>query len=85
MNNTGNVMWAVALIVVVAIIYSVLRYLYFIKHEHFVCPKCHYSFKPKMLKLIFSQNAVDGKIMRCPNCKKVVFLPPVKDSENKVI
>lgn len=79
MNGPGIInIIAIATIVVLSL-YSIFWHMRFMKREHFVCPKCHYEFKPKILKLILSQNAVDGKIMRCPQCKKVVFLKPVKD------
>ncbi len=77
MGNYFNT--TIYIVLFIIIIYSVFRYTYFIKHEHFVCPKCGCEFKPKAGKLIFSQNAVDGKIMKCPKCKNRVFLPPVKD------
>lgn len=82
MDDTQKIILRVALgILILAIISAIFRYTYFMKYEHFVCPKCHYIFKPKVLNLIFSENAVEGKIMRCPYCKIKSYMEPVKDKK----
>ena len=66
-------------LVAVAIFFAVIRYTYFMRHEHFVCPNCKNAFKPKLKALIFSTNAVTGKIINCPICGKKDYMEPVKD------
>lgn len=71
------------ILVLAAILYAAGVYLYFYKRQHFVCPKCGYAFKPKLLRMIFSVNAVSGKIIRCPHCNQKEYMEPVDDSRRK--
>lgn len=82
MNQVSNTIGHAALfLLLIAVVYTFFRYMYIMRYEHFVCPKCNYKFKPKVVTLIFSQNAVNGKIMKCPKCKEKVYLEPVKDNK----
>ena len=78
--NKTILIGAISLVVIV-ILYATFRYMYFMKHEHFVCPKCKNSFKPKVLALVFSTNAVEGKIIKCPHCGSKEYMEPVKDKK----
>lgn len=55
----------------------------FYKSEHFVCPNCGHCWKPPVRKLVFSVNAVEGKILRCPQCSEKVYVEPVPDKTAK--
>lgn len=68
------------MILAAALIWAAWRYWRFYQSEHFVCPKCSHCFKPPLLKLLFSANAVEGKIIRCPQCGEKEYMEPVKDS-----
>lgn len=78
--NQAILIGAISLVVLV-IAYAIIRYWYFMKHEHFVCPKCGCAFKPKVRSLVFSENAVEGKIIKCPKCGEKEYMEPVKDSK----
>ncbi len=66
-----------------AMIYAAVSYLRFYRREHFTCPKCGCSFRPKVLKMIFSVNAVEGKIIQCPNCGKREYMEPKQDRQEE--
>lgn len=80
MTGDDITLLAVGLLAVLACVYAALWYRHFYRHEHFVCPKCGYAFKPEVLKMIFSVNAVTGKIIRCPRCGSKEYMEPVKDT-----
>jgi predicted RNA-binding Zn-ribbon protein involved in translation (DUF1610 family) len=69
-------------IAALVIILATIRYWRFMKHEHFVCPKCGFSFKPKVHILVFSENAGEGKIIKCPKCGEKEYMEPVKDEKS---
>lgn len=75
-----NILILALFVLIIAIVYAVIRYIWFYKHEHFVCPKCNYQFKPKLIKMILSVNAVEGKIVICPNCGSKEYVEPIKDT-----
>jgi len=80
MGKTQEIILIIAIIVLIlAILLAAFRYRYFYKHEHFECPKCGYSWKPSILKMIFSENAVDGKVIKCPKCGDREYIEPAKD------
>lgn len=80
MENVGNIIMILALaLAAAAIIWAIFRYIYFYKHEHFECPHCGNKFKPKVLNMIFSVNAVEGKIITCPKCGEKEYMEPKKD------
>lgn len=62
-----------------AVMVVIFRYIYFYKKEHFVCPHCGNKFKPKILNMIFSVNAGEGKIITCPKCGEKDYMEPEKD------
>lgn len=66
-------------ILVAAVIAAAISYTHFYKYKHFRCPKCNHCFKPPVLKMIFSVNAVDGKIIRCPKCGEREYMEPEWD------
>ncbi len=47
--------------------------------EHFTCPQCGHRWKPPLGQMVFSVNAVEGKVLRCPHCGEKVYVEPVKD------
>ncbi|MGI5894655.1 MAG: hypothetical protein ACOX6P_08705 [Candidatus Merdivicinus sp.] len=67
------------LAIVLAIVGAALSYLHFYRREHLHCPKCGYDWKPPLLRMIFSVNAVDGKIIRCPRCGEKEFMRAERD------
>lgn len=82
MDTVNQTILTVAIsLVVLVILYTTFRYMYFMKHEHFVCLKCKTAFKPKILSLIFSTNAVEGKIIKCPHCGSKEYMEPVRDTK----
>lgn len=66
-------------VVIAAVIWAVVRYMFFYRHEHLECPSCKYHWKPPILKMIFAVNAVEGKIIRCPHCGNKDYMEPVRD------
>ena len=38
--------------------------------KDFVCPGCDHMFQVSTVKLITAKRTKDGKILRCPRCKK---------------
>ena len=38
--------------------------------KDFVCPECDHMFQVSTLKLITAKRTKEGKILRCPRCKK---------------
>ncbi len=62
-----------------ALFVAAARLFYFYKKEHFVCPKCGFYWKPSLLRMIASTNAVEGKVLYCPACHVKVYVEPVKD------
>lgn len=84
-KNPGIIIMYIAFfLLIICIIYMIFRLRYFYLHEHFKCPVCYHEFKPSLLKMLLSQNAVEGKIIRCPNCKKVKYVEPQKDFKGKI-
>ena len=80
MEEVGAVVLRIALAVLcVALLAAALRYLYFYRREHFVCPRCGYAWKPPLLRMLLSVNAVTGKVIRCPRCGAREYVEPVKD------
>ena len=69
-----QILLVVAILVLVVIVGAVWRYWYFYRREHLHCPKCGYNWKPPVLKMVFSVNAVDGKVIRCPACSRREFM-----------
>ena len=73
-----------AIIIVLAFIWAAVVLVRFYRTQHFVCPECGASFRPTLLKMIVSTNAVEGKVLRCPHCHKLVYVEPMKnESPNK--
>lgn len=71
----------VVLIVLTAVlIWAVFRYWYLEKRCHFVCPFCGKKFKPSVPKLVFSMNALNGKVLKCPACGSETYMEPERDS-----
>ena len=66
-------------VLLILLIWLVFRYTYIMKKFHFVCPLCEHKFKPKVYKLVFSMNAVNGKVLRCPNCGAATYMEPERD------
>lgn len=73
------ILWIAIGAVILAIVLATFSYWYFYKYQHFVCPKCGHSFKPPLVRMIFSVNAVNGKIIRCPRCGAREYMEPVRD------
>lgn len=69
--------------VLLVILWAAYQYRKFYKSEHFVCPNCGHCWKPPVRKLVFSVNAVEGKIIRCPQCSEKVYVEPVPDKTAK--
>ena len=38
--------------------------------KDFVCPECDHMFQVSTVKLLTAKRAKEGKILRCPRCKK---------------
>ena len=80
MKQVQNSIFVVVMIILaIVIIWAIYRYIKLYKQEHFVCPKCGYSWKPPVLKMIFATNAVEGKIIRRKNCNAKSYIEPTKD------
>ena len=80
MEEVNKAILSIAIIIlIIAVICAIISYSHFYKHEHFICPKCGYSWKPPILKMIFAENAVEGKIIKCPKCGSKEYIEPTKD------
>ena len=66
-------------VLVLALIWAAVVLVRFYRTQHFVCPGCRASFRPTLLKMIVSTNAVEGKVLRCPHCHKLVYVEPMKN------
>lgn len=60
-----------------AVVWFIVRTVRFYRKEHFLCPKCGCAFRPALRNWLFSVNAVEGKILRCPRCKEKEYMEPV--------
>lgn len=82
MKSVNIVILTIAVILLVAaVIYSILRWMYFHKCEYFKCPNCGYEFKPSTLKMILSGNlgsVGNSKILKCPHCMKKDLMELIK-------
>ena len=38
--------------------------------KDFVCPECDHMFQVSTLKLLTAKRTKEGKILRCPRCRK---------------
>ncbi len=38
--------------------------------KDFVCPECDHMFQVSTMKLLTAKRTKEGKILRCPRCKK---------------
>ncbi len=38
--------------------------------KDFVCPECDHMFQVNTLKLLTAKRTKEGKILRCPRCRK---------------
>lgn len=84
MDDVGKIIMIITIIIaVIAVIGAVIRYIYFYKKEHFECPHCGNKFKPNVLNMIFSVNAVEGKIITCPKCGEKEYMEPKKINKRK--
>ena len=80
METVQNNIFIIAMIILVlSIMVATYHYIKFYKKEHFVCPKCRHAWKPPVLKMVLATNAVEGKIIRCPNCDIKSYIEPTKD------
>lgn len=79
MTTEQIILYGVIALVILAVLWAVFAYAQFYRKEHLHCPKCGHNWKPPVLRMIFSVNAVDGKIMRCPQCGEKEFMPVEKD------
>ena len=83
MNTVSKVILVIALIILaVAIFYTIFRWLYFRKYEHFQCPSCGFNFKANTFKLIISGSlgsVGNSKILKCPRCVKKECMKVIKD------
>lgn len=71
----------IILIIIVVLVLTIAQYVYLMKRCHFICPECNHKFKPTYRQLIFSLNALAGKVLRCPNCKSSVYMEPEKAND----
>ncbi len=71
-------------VVAAAILWAAVQYALFYRRDHFVCPKCGHCWKPPLARMIFSVNAVNGKILRCPRCGSKEYVEPVRDRKKDV-
>lgn len=65
-------------IVLLVLLLAVWNTVHFYRYEQFVCPTCSYPFRPGLRKFLFAQNAVEGKILTCPNCGAKEYMEPQK-------
>ncbi|HEX3016553.1 MAG TPA: hypothetical protein VHP31_01720 [Caproicibacter sp.] len=80
MDTVNRIILIAALsLLAIAIVVGVFQYVNFYRHDHFVCPNCGNKFKPKVLRMIFSENAGGGKIIKCPKCGKKDYMEAQKD------
>lgn len=85
MNPVSKILLIFALCVLAAaLIAAAAYYVRFYRYKHFRCPKCGHCFKPPVLRMLFSVNAVDGKIIKCPHCGEREYMEPVWDDDAKV-
>lgn len=83
MDITQKILLVALGVLVIALLYAAIRLTYFYRREHLECPKCGCRFKPKLLRLLISINAVDGWITRCPQCHEKEYMEPVRDRAEK--
>ena len=38
--------------------------------KDFVCPECDHMFQVSTVKLLTAKRTKDGKVLRCPRCRK---------------
>lgn len=69
-------------ILAAVLIAAAVSYIRFYRYEHFQCPKCGHCWKPPFLKMLFSINAVEGKIIRCPHCGETDYMEPAEDGDS---
>ena len=83
MSTVNKVILVIAIsILIIAIFYTVFRWLYFRKYEHFQCPSCGFNFKPNTLRLILSGSSGsvgNTKMLKCPRCGKKEVMNVIKD------
>ena len=80
MDSLNRTILIVALTVLAAaLIWAVIWCAWFVRHAHFECPSCRFTFKPRLRTLIFATNAGPGKIITCPRCGKKDYMEPSKD------
>ena len=75
-----GLLWTAIGLLAAAVVWAACRYAYFYRKEHFTCPHCGHCWKPPLLRMIFSVNAVEGKILTCPCCGPKEYMEPEKDS-----
>ena len=71
--------WAAIALLALVILWAAWRYWRFYQREHFTCPQCGHRWKPPLGQMVFSVNAVEGKVLHCPHCGEKVYVEPVKD------
>lgn len=66
-------------VLLLALVWAAVVLVRFYRTQHFTCPECGASFRPTLFKMIVYTNAVEGKVLRCPHCHKLVYVEPVKN------
>ena len=70
----------VSVVLVVGVLWAIVKGVRFYRKEHLECPNCGHHWKPPIIKMITVTNAVEGKIIRCPNCGEKNYSEPKTDS-----
>ena len=60
------------------ILHAIYYYIHLIRHDYFRCPKCGHEFRAKLTSFSQRVDTVDGKIIKCPNCKFKDYMKPAK-------
>ncbi len=73
-----NVIW---ILVAGVIIGALLIHFYVWRKYHYICSKCHRSFKPSFLRSLIAVNAAEDRKLRCPNCNSTEYMKALKDEK----
>lgn len=68
-------------ILLTAIFVEAVIFTYAAVHSEWRCEKCGTTFKPKFSQVLFSINAGDVKIMRCPHCESKQDCKPIENKK----
>ncbi|ARP50794.1 MULTISPECIES: hypothetical protein [Caproicibacterium] len=80
--SAAHIAILIGIILLVTLAAELIRFVFYRRKMHFICPECKHVFKPTLLNFLGSgatNTASAGKMLTCPKCGKRSYMEPEKD------